>query len=242
MYQLGERFSGIYNDIESAAMHRKEIEENKLGLLREGIVKLEKNLNAEVKRRQEQDKALQTMFDSRMAALESKVDSQFKELNQAMMAGIEVLTRRMGLVERELAQEKEQRPKEMENSTNELVQHVEILQNAFELEKVGRLETEASMVKRHTEEMNELRSLVAQEKEARAAVVQDLKKTFDIVAVEKQKTDEDFQRSVTHELSNLKQAIQVEGEIRESSEGQIVKAIGDLVVRMQDGMHVMAKV
>lgn len=240
MYQLGERFTSIYQDLEQASIHRREVEENKLHLLREGVVKLEKSINSEIKRRQESDKSLQQMFDSRLQALESKVDAQFRELNQALMAGVEVLTRRVGLVEKEIAAEREQRPKEMETSTSELLSHLEVLQNAFEVDKIGRLESEALQAKRHEDEVRDLREALRNEIAMRDAAIQEVRRQAEKEMDEKARAEENFKRLVLEEIRNLKGSLAVETQIRESSEEQIVRAVGDIVIRVQDGLRLLS--
>jgi hypothetical protein len=173
--------------------------------------------------------------------LQAKVDASFKELNQAMLAGIEVLTRRVGLVEKELAAERETRPRDLESSTTEILGHLEVLQNAVELEKIGRLEQQAEIAKRAEDAVAGLRETVRGAEQATEQAVQGVRRELEKGAEDKARAEENFRRLILEELRGVKNAVQVEAQIRESSEEQIVRAVGDVLIRLQNGLHLLSR-
>merc|ERR1711904_590982 len=98
---LSERFSGFERQMEMETKARKDSEENALNSVKDNVSRLEKTLNAEIKRRVEANKALQGMFESQMATVQDKLEAVFLERFDQLHGQVDSLNDRMSVVEKD---------------------------------------------------------------------------------------------------------------------------------------------
>ena len=76
---LQDRFIGYEKQIEQEARTRHDVEESRMLSIRDTILKLEKTLNSEIKRRVESNKSLQTLFENKISTVQEQIESVFLE-------------------------------------------------------------------------------------------------------------------------------------------------------------------
>ncbi|EPR63986.1 SF-assemblin/beta giardin protein [Toxoplasma gondii RUB] len=144
---LSERIHGFEKQMECEAKQRREGEEGRLLAIREAITKLEKTLNAEIKRRVEANKALQAMFESQLLGVQDKLSSVFVEKFEQLQCALDALNDRLAVVEREFTVEREKQTKEWEEKTELLGRDMAAIQNARE-QKYDQVREELEEAKR----------------------------------------------------------------------------------------------
>ncbi|KYK62541.1 SF-assemblin/beta giardin protein [Toxoplasma gondii TgCatPRC2] len=144
---LSERIHGFEKQMECEAKQRREGEEGRLLAIREAITKLEKTLNAEIKRRVEANKALQAMFESQLLGVQDKLSSVFVEKFEQLQCALDALNDRLAVVEREFTVEREKQTKEWEEKTELLGRDMAAIQNSRE-QKYDQVREELEEAKR----------------------------------------------------------------------------------------------
>ena len=153
---LQERFSGFETQMEEEARRRRESEEMRSRALRDQMVKVEKTLNSEIKRRVEANKALQTMFEQQISVVQDKLEGVFVEKLDHLQHAVDELSERMAIVERDFATEREKYLRDIDEKHQVVAKDVNYLQSIFEQEKVQRNDRDAQLQKRFAE--HELRT------------------------------------------------------------------------------------
>ncbi|KEP60128.1 UNVERIFIED_CONTAM: SF-assemblin/beta giardin protein [Hammondia hammondi] len=144
---LSERIHGFEKQMECEAKQRREGEEGRLLAIREAITKLEKTLNAEIKRRVEANKALQAMFESQLLGVQDKLSSVFVEKFEQLQCALDALNDRLAVVEREFTVEREKQTKEWEEKNELLGRDMAAIQSARE-QKYDQVREELEEAKR----------------------------------------------------------------------------------------------
>jgi predicted DNA-binding WGR domain protein len=99
---VAERFSQFYNDLESEKEHRRLAEEQRRTGLVDQVNKLERSMEAEIKRRMEADKALQVTVEAEMKAMQEAHHQQMRDVQMSMNASVDALSRTLADLHREL--------------------------------------------------------------------------------------------------------------------------------------------
>merc|ERR1719159_2297235 len=185
---LQERFHGFEKQMEMETKHRKDNEESKLSSIRDAMMKLEKTLNSEIKRRVEANKALQGMFESQIATVQDQLQASVDSLND-----------RMGIVERDFSMEREKYIRDIEDKNAMVAKDVNNLQNAFENEKVDRKEREFLIAKKLGDHETRTQGKFEQEQNAREQKYQSLREELEESKRMREKGDEKFQTFILEE-------------------------------------------
>lgn len=90
---VAERFSAFYTDLEQERQQRRVAEASRHQALAEAVARLEKALEAEVKRRSEADRQMQAHFEDELKAAADRSAAQFAELSSSFRTGLEGLAR-----------------------------------------------------------------------------------------------------------------------------------------------------
>merc|ERR1719272_728237 len=107
---------------------RKDNEESALNSVRDNIVRLEKTLNSEIKRRVEANKALQAVFEAQMATVQDKLEAVFLERFDQLHSAVDSLNDRMGVIEKDFSQSRERYVRDVEDKSAMVAKDVASLQ------------------------------------------------------------------------------------------------------------------
>lgn len=239
MEHVAERFSNFYNDLEQEKQQRKQQEATKFQLLQEHVAKLEKGLEAEVKRRSESDKQLQAHFESELKTLQDRVVIQFSEVQGALKSGLEGLSRTVQDLHAIIKEERDQRRADIEHLASQLVNKVNECVGALDEERAVRMDLEAKLVKQVGQDMYRVQEKIEAEKTMREQELAQLRTEIHEVLGNRNVADEKFQAVVLDEISNLKAAIQLEREERVAEDDEIVQAVNDYTRALQDGLRIV---
>lgn len=237
---VAERFSAFYSDLEQEKQQRKIQESARYQTLMESIAKLEKSVEAEVKRRSEADRQIQSHFDSEVKALQDRLNSNYAELSGAFKTSLEGLARTVQDLHSIIKEEREQRRADIEHLAGSLVNKVNECVAAIDEERVARVEMETKTVRQVGQDLLRLQERLETEKTARESDVNQLRSEVHEVLGNRNMTDEKFQAVVLDEIAGLKTAVAVEREERVAEDDEIVAAVNDYTRALQDGLRILA--
>eukprot|EP00879_Flechtneria_rotunda_P024096 GHRR01025536.1.p1 GENE.GHRR01025536.1~~GHRR01025536.1.p1 ORF type:complete len:222 (+),score=61.04 GHRR01025536.1:295-960(+) len=170
---VAERFSAFYTDLEQEKQQRKIQESNRYQAIVDSISKLEKSLEAEVKRRTEADRQIQSHFDAEVKGLQEKLNSNYAELSSAFKTSLEGLARTLQDLHGIIKEEREQRRADIEHLAASLVNKVNECVGAIDEERVARVEMETKTVRQVGQDLLRLQERLETEKVTRLAVLPD---------------------------------------------------------------------
>merc|ERR550514_936267 len=231
---LQERFHGFEEQMEMETKHRKDNEVEKLSSIRDAMMKLEKTLNSEIKRRVEANKALQGMFESQIATVQDKLEAIFVERLDQLQASVDSLNDRMGIVERDFSMEREKYIRDIEDKNAMVAKDVNNLQNAFENEKVDRKEREFLIAKKLGDHETRTQGKFEQEQK-----YQSLREELEESKRMREKGDEKFQTFILEEVAALKNGLVMESQAREQADDDIVQALNHYTKALQDALRIV---
>eukprot|EP00878_Enallax_costatus_P018289 GHUV01019247.1.p1 GENE.GHUV01019247.1~~GHUV01019247.1.p1 ORF type:complete len:224 (+),score=76.17 GHUV01019247.1:41-673(+) len=206
----------------------------------ESISKMEKSFEAEVKRRTESDRQIQTHFEAEIKALQEKMSSNYAELSGAFKTSLEGLARTVQDLHAIIKEERDQRRADIEHLASSLVSKVNECVAAIDEERVARVETETKTVRQVGQDMLRLQERLEAEKATRDGDINQLRSEIHEVLGNRNVSDEKFQAVVLDEVASLKNALAVERDERVAEDDEIVAAVNDYTRALQDGLRILA--
>merc|ERR1719433_816178 len=219
---LGERFSGFERQMEMESKARKEIEEGHTNGLRDNIARLEKTLNAEIKRRVEANKALQGMFEAQMATVQDKLEAGLLDRLDQLHGAVGSLNDRVDSVEKDFSQAREQYIRDIEDKSAMVAKDAANLQASFQNERADRKEREMLIVAKLRDLDLRTSDRLEAEKETTELKYRELREELQLAA--RDDGDKRFQDYILEEMAALKNGLVVESQMRERADDDIVHA------------------
>eukprot|EP01059_Diplonema_ambulator_P015991 TRINITY_DN2722_c0_g1_i1.p1 TRINITY_DN2722_c0_g1~~TRINITY_DN2722_c0_g1_i1.p1 ORF type:complete len:283 (+),score=152.72 TRINITY_DN2722_c0_g1_i1:32-850(+) len=235
------RMNALGDTLRADITSKREYEENRLFEMRELTNKVEKHLALEVKRRAESDKVLQNMFEGRMKEMQAAMDKKFTEKFTQMQLNVDILTKKLVSLEKELVAEREKNAQLIQKLNYEQQQSVQTLKNTLEQDKVQRMEKEAQVLRKSAEDTNKIQNMLAVEKQARDVGFEGLREAIAKLSQDKDKHDEKFKSLVLADIEQLKAVVRMEHDEREQSEEQLVATMDQIVQKVEDALRVISK-
>ena len=205
-------------------------------------MKLEKTLNAEIKRRVEANKALQEMFEGQILSVQEKLETGFDERLDKVEDIINTVSDRLALIERDFAVERDRYVRDIEDKNALVARDVNALQTAFENERIVRAEKEAILVKRlgdiesKTEEKIDTSKIMLDNR-----VLQIRTEMEDLYRTNLQGEDK-FEQFILEEVATLKNSVLIETQSRESADDDLVNALNHYTRALQDALRIINSV
>lgn len=237
---VAERFSAFYSDLEQEKQQRRLAESSRYQALADSMVKLEKSLEAEVKRRAEADRQMQAHFEEEVKSIQDRVASQYAELSSSFRTSVEGLARTLQDLHAIVKEEREQRRQDIEHLAATLVGKVNECVGALDEERVSRVEAETKTVRQVGADLLRLQERVDAEKSQREGELGQLRSEIHEVLGNRNVTDEKFQAVVLEELASLKAQVAAEHEERVAEDDEIIMAVNDYTKALQDGLRIVA--
>eukprot|EP00775_Hariotina_reticulata_P010153 gene10153-10311_t len=237
---VAERFSAFYSDLEQEKQQRKIQESTRYQTMVESISKLEKGVEAELKRRTEADRQIQLHFEGEIKALQEKLAGNYAELSNAFKNSLEGLARTVQDLHSIIKEEREQRRSDIEHLAASLVNKVNECVAAVDEERVARVEMETKTVRQVGQDLLRLQDRLEGEKATRDSDINQLRSEIHEVLGNRNISDEKFQAVVLEEIAALKHAVAAEREERVAEDDEIVAAVNDYTRALQDGLRILA--
>ena len=236
---MADEFNNFYGDLEEETTIRKQAEEARVIRMERELGKIEQVLATETKRRIEASKALQTMFEAKVIALQKEFKGELRSAFEPLQAQIDALVSRVEQLELTMENERRDREKEIQKANKEVLDKFAVHQKQFEVEKVTRLQREAQTLKRVGDEVFRVQQKVAAERTAREAAIVLMKDDFYSSVKAREKADEIFKAEMFRKMAAVERDLEVETANRVASEEQLVTALNDYTKNLQDGLRIV---
>lgn len=236
---MADDFNNFYGDLEEETTIRKQAEEQRVVRMERELGKIEQVLATETKRRIEASKALQTMFEAKVIALQKEFKADLRSAFEPLQAQIDALVGRVEQLELTMENERRDREKEIQKANKEVLDKFAVHQKQFEVEKVTRLQREAQTLKRVGDEVFRIQQKITAERTAREASIVLMKDDFMAAHKAREKADEVFKSEMLRKMTVVEKDLEVETKNREASEEQLVNALNDYTRALQDGLRIV---
>jgi len=202
-------------------------------------VKLEKTLNAEIKRRVEANKALQEMFEAQIIAMEEKLESGLDERLEKVEEAVSAVSDRLALIERDFAIERDRYVRDIEDKNALVARDVNTLQQAFENERVLRAEKEAIIIKRLTDLETKTDDKLETHKVSTDSKLISVRADMEEIHRMNSSGEDKFENFALEELASLKNSVIIETQSRESADDDLVNALNHYTKALQDALRII---
>jgi len=236
---MADEFNHFYGDLEEETTVRKQAEDARVARIEREVVKVEKVLATETKRRIEASKTLQTVFETKITALQKAFKEELRVAFEPLQAQIDALVGRVETLEKTMQDEKRDREKEIQKANKEILDKFRVHQKQFEIEKVARLQRESQVLKRVGDEVFRLQQKITAERSSREASIIVMKDDFMTAHKAREKADEVFKSEMLRKMAIVEKDLEVETRNRVASEEQLVQALNDYTEALQDGLRIV---
>ncbi len=228
--------------MEDETRTRRNAEDSKLVTARDTLQRLEKTLNAEVKRRVEANKALQEMFESQILLVQQKLEAGFEERLDKVEDAINGLSDRIGLIERDFAIERDRYVRDIEDKNALVAKDVNSLQTAFENERLVRAEKEAVIVKRLTDIEAKTDERIETSKATIDTRLIQIRSEMEEIYRCNTTGGDKFEKFMLEEIASLKNSLLLESQSREAADDDLVNALNHYTKALQDALRIINSV
>jgi len=240
LVDVGQRFIGFDKVIESDTVKRRQIEMQKHTAAQEGLIKLEKAMNSEIKRRVDANKQVQALTEHMANDMLEKLQANIVVRIEKLAASIESLTLRCSALEKGIAQFRGELPTKLQVDTAALVKEICELRRQWDADRKTRIDRDTQLL-RHLAEMEsgEARQFEASnttlEKQAEQLKtdINKLARSEDINASRTEK----FRGFILEEIAGMKNTLAVTAQEREQTDDEIVQAMNQYTNALQKGLH-----
>merc|ERR550532_2098647 len=151
LVDVGQRFIGFDKVIESDTVKRRQIEMQKQSTAQEGLIKLEKAMNSEIKRRVDANKQVQALTEHMANDMLEKLQANIVVRIEKLAASIESLTLRCSALEKGIAQFRGELPSKLQVDTAALVKEITELRRHMDQDRKSRIERDTFLLRRLAE-------------------------------------------------------------------------------------------
>eukprot|EP00026_Physarum_polycephalum_P011033 Phypoly_transcript_11226.p1 GENE.Phypoly_transcript_11226~~Phypoly_transcript_11226.p1 ORF type:complete len:325 (+),score=70.80 Phypoly_transcript_11226:43-975(+) len=235
-----DRLTEFQNVIQSEVQQRKSREMQRLmqfDATAEQVAKLEKRINFEIKQRQDTNRAVQSIFESQLQQAAEWWEGAMKERTEQLLSAIELLTKRVSLLERDLEEEKKKRTKENTDSYDFIAGQLVSLKQQIDQEKLAKSDDLGTVSSTLRGEISDLGRRIDSEKIARDVALANQRSELKILIETRSSNEERIETRIFSEIEKLKASIIEESETREKQAAQIVNMLDKIVLDLQGGIH-----
>ncbi|KAF0684981.1 Aste57867_23010 [Aphanomyces stellatus] len=232
-------FASFDDNMRIGTRQRRERDEHRLAEMRAEMTRLEKALNAEIKRRFEMNKSLQALCDDSVASMTAKFDALLADWMARIDARLASLADKIQALEAQFEYEKVHIPQVIEERTNELTTKLSNFMDAFEMERQRRLDREAEILKRLSDHEQFVAEQFAKERRDREVKSTELKESLDTYTKTRLRGDDKFQTAAQAEIAKIQNLLVQESQTREREDDEIIDALNRYTAKLQDSLKLI---
>ncbi|VWU49626.1 filament assembling protein, putative [Hepatocystis sp. ex Piliocolobus tephrosceles] len=237
--RLCEKIEGFEKEIKNEIIQKKNIEKEKIYIIREAITKLEKNLNNEIKKRIEHNRNIQNIFSSELLKVQEKIENVVNDKVLQIEGAIKILNDKVNNISVNFENEKVKCIQNLEKKKNNIAKDFSNLQLQFNQDKINNKEKEGNMCKRLEDIEKKMESKISIEKNIRDSKYQEIMAYIEEIKKEKKGKSASFQNFVLEELSAVKNGLMLESQTREAADDDIVQAVNHYTKALQDSLKLI---
>jgi|Transcript_106031 hypothetical protein len=244
LVDVGQRFIGFDKAVEEDTIKRRTNEVKRLKEAHEGVNKLEKALNCEIKRRVDANKQVQGLTEHLANDMLDKLQSNIMERVEKLAISIESLTLRCTALEKAISQFKGELPSKLQVDTASLVKEISSLRKQAELDRQSRIERDTALLRRLAEMDSHEAAMLEKSFNDQMRLFQRTKAEIDGLArqaeLEKAESDsrtDKFRSFILEEIAGMKNTLQVTAQARAQTDDEIVQAMTQYSHALQKGLQ-----
>jgi len=244
LIDVGQRFVGFDKVVEGDTVKRKQTEVQKHAAAQEGLTKLEKAMNCEIKRRVDANKQVQALTEHLANDMLERLQSSIMVRIEKLAASIESLSMRCSALEKGIAQFKGELPSKLQVDTAALVKEIAELRRHMESDRKKRIEKDTVLLRRLAEmesaeasQFEQGSATLEQNCSQLAADINALARSEDIGDRSRTARAEKFRGFILEEIAGMKNTLAVAAQAREQTDDEIVQAMNQYTNALQKGLH-----
>lgn len=238
--RVTEKFSSLYSELEQERQARRQEEHQRQRTVQETLNRLEDFVHAQTQKQQDAQAQLRSYVDAEIKAMHDRVSAQLRDSQLGLKTGLDAANRSLQDVKDALREEREQRISDMEFLSQSVAGKSEECMAAVEDVRLTTLEREAQSLKRIGDEVYHLQQQMDGERLTRETTLGQLQSELQQLLSGRHAIDEKFQQLVLEEISTLKGDIDLERSERLQEDDQIVVAINEYTLALQDGLRIVS--
>eukprot|EP00928_Gymnodinium_smaydae_P046969 TRINITY_DN31314_c0_g1_i1.p1 TRINITY_DN31314_c0_g1~~TRINITY_DN31314_c0_g1_i1.p1 ORF type:complete len:292 (+),score=84.50 TRINITY_DN31314_c0_g1_i1:86-961(+) len=240
LVDVGQRFIGFDKVIEEDTLKRRQQEMKKLSAAQDGLVKLERAMNSEIRRRVDANKQVQSLTETLANDMLQRLQSALIVRIEKLAASIESLTLRCGALEKGIQQFRGELPTKLQVDTAALVKEISELRRQMETDRQSRIERDTALLRRLAEMEAAENAQFDKGNAATMNGVERLKADIDGLARTEEVTDsrtEKFRAFMLQEIAGMKNTLSISSHARAQTDDEIVQAMNQYTNALQKGLH-----
>jgi len=240
LIDVGQRFVGFDKVIEGDTLKRRQIEEQKVVSAQEGLMKLEKALNTEIRRRVDANKQVQGLTEQLANDMLEKLQSKILVRIEKLAASVESLTMRATALEKGIAQFRGELPSKLAVDTAALVKEISEMRRQMDTDRKARIERDTVLLRRLAEIESAEAAQLEQDSAQLQQTIDQLRREVDAIAHSEDSSDsrtEKFRAFILEEIAGMKNMLAASAQSREQTDDEIVQAMNQYTNSLQKGLH-----
>jgi len=244
LVDVGQRFIGFDKAVEEDTIKRRSKDDNTLKDAGDFVVKLEKAMNCEVKRRVDANKQVHMLTEHLANDMLDRLQSNILVRVEKLAISIESLSHRCTALEQAIAQFKGELPSKLQVDTACLVKEIDALRKQADLDRKARIERDTSLLRRLAEMDSHEASQLEKSIGDQLRLFQRTKNEIDGLArqAEMEKADSEartdkFRTFILEEIAGMKNTLAVTAQARVQTDDEIVQAMTQYTHALQKGLQ-----
>lgn len=244
LVSVGDRFIGFDKAVEEDTIKRRSKELDGLKEASEGIIKVEKAINCEVKRRVDSNKQVHMLTEHLANDMLERLQSNVLVRVERLAISIESLTHRCTSLEKAISQFKGELPSKLQVDTACLVKEIAGLRKQAEVDRKGRIERDTALLRRLAEMDSHEAAQLEQSHGDQQRLFQRTKNEIDGLArqAEMDKLEADtrtdkFRNFILEEIAGMKNTLVQTTHARTQTDDEIVQAMTQYTHALQKGLQ-----
>lgn len=244
LVDVGQRFIGFDKAIEEDTIKRRSMNVDRLREASETVVKLEKAMNCEIKRRVDANKQVHMLTEHLANDMLERLQSNILVRVEKLAISIESLTLRCTSLEKAISQFKGQLPTKLQIDTACLVKEISSLRKQAENDRKGRIERDTVLLRRLAEMDSHEAAQLEKSYSDQLRLFQRTKNEIDGLArqAEMEKADSEartdkFRSFILEEIAGMKNNLVLTAQARHQTDDEIVQAMTQYTHALQKGLQ-----
>eukprot|EP00594_Rhizosolenia_setigera_P008110 CAMPEP_0178974152 /NCGR_PEP_ID=MMETSP0789-20121207/22258_1 /TAXON_ID=3005 /ORGANISM="Rhizosolenia setigera, Strain CCMP 1694" /LENGTH=256 /DNA_ID=CAMNT_0020662375 /DNA_START=36 /DNA_END=806 /DNA_ORIENTATION=+ len=221
---------------------RKEKDEHVIAELRVKMTSMENALTAEIKRRIDMNRQLETKCSTQIHLLENQFTEKLEENTQNLTQKLSDLEDKLNLLNIRLEESTTKIPQDVEMRGKELRDSLERFKQDFFVEKQERLKREGRLMKQFHDYEESVEKRLIELKKERVDTVEELRTLLKKSEEERIKTQEKFENFLKEQLNLLTEQLETEIRERKEEDDDIVSALNRYTLNLQSSLSVLSSV
>jgi len=244
LVDVGQRFIGFDKSVEEDSVKRRTNEDGRLTDAASRIIKLEKAMNCEIKRRVDANKQVHQLTEHLANDMLERLQSNILVRVEKLAISIESLTLRAVSLEKAIAQFKGELPSKLQVDTACLVKEISGLRKMADTDRRGRIDRDTSLLRRLAEMDSHEAMMLEKSSADQLRTFQQTKSEIDGLArqAEMDKAESDsrtdrFRTFILEEIAGMKNTLVTTGQARGQTDDEIVQAMTQYTHALQKGLQ-----